>query len=421
MSNLFKSNREKLFNRLSENALVILFSATRKHRNGGQFFPYRQNSTFFYFTGIEQYHSIVLLYKKKKTGVKEILFIYSPNEKEIIYDGNFLSKEQAASISGIGQVEYIDNFERTWKEIMDKEPVIFSFLPDDEIFKDHLFFNGFHETLQKSFPITTINDITPIITKLRTIKEPEEINNIRQAINLTKQAYGLLLRKLKPGVTERELLATLLFSYNRYPNTSYSFDPIVAGGENAYTLHYNKHTGILSENDLLLVDTGAEYFNYAADITRTFPVNGKFSDKQKFVYQTVLDIQKKAIALFVPGTTINQINEQVNKWMEETMLEIGLLTKKDIENQPEDKPAFKRYYPHSVTHFMGLDVHDVGDKDTPLQKGMVLTCEPGLYIHEWEIGVRIEDDILVDDTPQVLSENIPKEIADIERWMKRQD
>ncbi len=417
MNILFKKNRKKLLNILPENTLVFLFSATRKYRNGDQFFPYRQDSSFYYFTGIEQYHSILVLFKKKELEIREMLFIYQPTDKEVIYDGNFLTEDKARSISGISEIHFIDGFERMWKQIMDEEPVIYSFLPDDKIFNDHLFFNGFHETLQKFYPITTIHDITPIIKKLRLVKEPEEIDNIRRAIDITKKAYEQFFPKLKANMAERELLATLLFTYNSHQQTSYAFDPIVATGKNACTLHYNVHSGTLSENDLLLVDTGAEYFNYAADITRVFPVNGKFSDKQKYVYQIVLDVQKKAIPLFVPETTINQINEQVNSWMEEAMIEIGLISKQDIENQPEDKPAFARYFPHGVTHFMGLDVHDVGDKDTPLEKGMVLTCEPGLYIPEWEIGIRIEDDILVNDIPTVLSADIPKEISDVEAWM----
>ena len=419
MNTLFKENRKKLLNSLPENSLVFLFSASRKHRNGDQFFPFRQDSSFYYFTGIEQYHSIFVLFKNKKSQVREILFIYHPTEKEITYDGNFLDEKKARKISSITEVQSIDSFERTWKEIMDKEPDIYTFLPEDDIFKNHLFFKGFHETLQKFFPITSIHDITPIIKELRTIKEPEEIENIHKAIAITKSAYEQLFAKLRTGTTERELLATLLFAYNSHPSTSYSFDPIVAAGKNACTLHYNKHDTKIKKDDILLVDTGAEYFNYAADITRTFPVSGRFSDKQKFVYQAVLDVQKKAISLFVLGNTINKINEQVDKWMEEALIEIGLVTGQAIKNQPEGKPLLKKYYPHGVTHFMGLDVHDVGDKDTPLQKGMVLTCEPGLYIPEWEIGIRIEDDILVDDSPIVLSADIPKEIHEVEAWMEK--
>jgi len=184
MTTLYETNRKKLFNQLQKNALVFLFSATRKHRNGDQFFPFRQDSSFFYFTGIEQYYSILVLFKNKESQTKEILFIYHPTEKEITYDGNFLDEKKARNISGISEIQFIDSFERTWKEIMDNEPDIYTFLPDNKIFKDHLFFNGFHETLQKFFPVTTIHDITPIIKNLRTVKEPEEIDNIRQAIAL---------------------------------------------------------------------------------------------------------------------------------------------------------------------------------------------------------------------------------------------
>jgi len=417
MSSLHQKIREKLLQKLPGNSLSILFSASRKHRNGDQYFSFRQDSSFYYLTGIRQYHTIILLYKRTKTEIEEMLFIYNPTEKEITYDGNFLTKKQAASISGINQVEFIDVFEKTWKKIMDREPIIYSYLPDDEIFRHHLFFERFHENLQKFFPTTAISDISPSITACRMIKAPQEIEYIRQAIKTTKNAYELLFKKIKPGANERTLLATLLYAYNKELDTSYSFDPIVAAGKNACTLHYNKQTSLLTADSLLLVDTGAEYFNYAADITRTFPVNGKFSDKQKYVYQTVLAVQKKAIPLFVPGNTINQINEQVNIWMEEALIDMGLLTEQDLKNQSEKTPVLKKYYPHGVTHFMGLDVHDVGDKDTPLQKGMVLTCEPGLYIPEWEIGVRIEDDILVDEVPEVLSVNIPKEIDAVEKWM----
>jgi Xaa-Pro aminopeptidase len=411
MENFFKQTRQRLYTLMENNSLFFLYSAEKKWRNGDLYYPFRQDSNFFYLTGIEQFNSIFLLFKSEKGDIQEFLFLYQPLQKEIIYDNNFLSHNEARKISGIETIASIDYFERQWKDLMDKSPIVY-IAPITPPYQHHLFLNGTHQLLKKRYPTTTIKNSLLLIEKLRLKKLNHELMFIKESINITKKALETITKFIKPGESERNITAQLLYQYQRHPHTSYSFDPIVATGGNACILHYSRQTDNLKNGDLVLIDTGAEYFNYASDITRIFPVNGVFSENQKKIYNTVLSIQEKAIQLFVPGTTINAINKQVNKWMFQALIDLGIIKK----NTSYDNALLKKYYPHGVTHFMGLDVHDTGTNNIPLEEGMVLTCEPGLYIKDLNIGIRIEDDILVtSQKPVILSANIPKTIEDIEK------
>jgi len=415
MENLFTQIRKTIHNSLENNSLLFLYSAERKWRNGDLHYPFRQDSNFFYLTGIEQFDSIFLLFKSEKGDIQEFLFLYQPLEKELVYDNRFLSYDEARTISGIETVAPIDHFERRWKDLMDKAPTVY-IAPLKTPYKHHLFLNGTHRLLKKRYPTTTLKDSIALIEKQRPVKHDGELAFIQKAVDITKDAFLAIASVIKDGVAERDIFARLLYHYQRHPHTSYSFDPIVATGSNACILHYSRQTGNLKNGDLVLIDTGAEYFNYAGDITRVFPVNGVFSETQKTLYNTVLAIQEKAIQLFVPGTTINAINKQVNQWTFQALIDLGFIEK----NTSYDDSLLKQYYPHGVTHFMGLDVHDVGQKDMPLEKGMVLTCEPGLYINALNTGIRIEDDILItDNTPIVLSADIPKTVEDIETLLRQ--
>ena len=257
----------------------------------------------------------------------------------------------------------------------------------------------------------------PHTQALRLIKHKEEIGAMQKAISITHQAYKGVLECLKPGMYEYEIEAEMTYHFLRNGAQGHAYAPIVAGGYNATILHYVDNDSRLQDGDLLLMDFGAEYANYAADCSRTIPVNGKFTARQRDCYQAVLEVYKRAIQLFVPGNTIASINKQVGQWMQEKMLQLGLLSQKEIdEHQGEQAPYFK-YFMHGTSHFIGLDVHDVGTKETPFEKGMVLTCEPGLYIPEENLGIRIETNVLVDEHPVDLMADFPLEIDEIEDLM----
>ena len=241
---------------------------------------------------------------------------------------------------------------------------------------------------------------------------------IKKACDVTKQAFQRVLGFVKPDIFEYEVDAEITHEFLRNGSQGHAYAPIVAAGKNAFTLHYVSNNSVCCDGDLLLLDFGAEYGNYAADCSRTIPVNGRFSKRQRECYEAVLMVFKKAKQLFVPGNSIKKVNDTVNKWMEGEMVTLGLFTNEEVERQDEKNPLYKKYFMHGTSHFLGLDVHDVGEKDWLFEKGMVLTCEPGLYIEGEGIGIRIENDIMVDETPVDLMADIPLEVDDIERLMK---
>ena len=259
---------------------------------------------------------------------------------------------------------------------------------------------------------------TPIMSLLRTIKSPVEIELIRKACQITEKTFHRLLKFIKPGVMEYEIEAEIIHEFIRNSATGHSFHPIVASGKNATYLHYEKNNQPCKDGDLVLLDFGAEYANYPADLSRTIPVNGKFSKRQKECYNAVLKVMKQARQMLVIGTTIEKYHAEVCKLMEAEMIRLGLFTDTDVKNQNPEKPLYLKYYMHGTSHFIGLDVHDLGSKQEPIKAGMIFSCEPGLYIKEEGIGIRIEDDILITDKgPVDLLENVPVEVDEIEEIM----
>lgn len=418
MRNIHKKNRAKLLKLMKNKSMLLVASSPRMWRNGSNYYPYRQDSDFYYLTGIQQFDSVLIIYKISETKTGTLLFIHKPTEREIIYNSNFLNFDNTSEISDISDVFYLDDIKKEIKKIL---PEINQFYYCFKHFKasNNKLITNQTRYIKKYYPTVKFENADTLLMNLRIIKEPEEVEYTKKALEITKNALIDIFSYLKKGTSEREIFARLNLNYTKLINSSYAFDPIVATGINACVLHYDACKSFIGENDLFLIDTGAEYLNYASDITRTFPVNRKFSDKQEYLYQAILDIQKELIKFYVPGFSINKINEKTNQLMEDLLLYIGLITKTEIKNQAKNNPVFKKYYPHSVTHFLGLDVHDVGEENTILKKGMILTCEPGLYVPEWELGIRIEDDILITDSePEILSDMIPKEINDVENWIK---
>lgn len=421
--NLFITNRKKIISQLPKNSIAILHSNDQMPRNGDLFYPYRQNSDFFYATGIEQEKSILVLFPGEKDPIKQAaLFILKPKPELETWEGKKLRIEEAHSISGISNIHYEENFTafifsylRTCKYVYlnkNENPRLQTNVRSRD--------DRFIQIIKKKFPEVTIERLAPILWHTRLRKEPEEIELIQKACSITKNAFDAILAHTKPGIKEYMIEAKIIESFIAQGANGNAFEPIVASGGNACYLHYVKNNASLQPNDLVLIDFGAEYANYASDCSRTIPVSGKFTNRQKQIYSAVLRVMKQTKELIVPGTTIQEYQNKTCKFIEQELIELGILDTKQIANQNPHKPLYLNYFMHGVSHFMGLDTHDVGDKSQILEPGMIVTCEPGIYIHEEKIGIRLENDILITKTGNIdLMEDIPIEIEDIESRMQK--
>ena len=410
----FTRNRKNLQKELDPNTLVIVFSNPVSIRNGDQQYVYRQASDMFYFTGITQPETVFVMYT---TGGNwhEILFINRPDPKTAIWDGYQLNTSDAANVSGITDVRYTDTMKQTLEKLAKKNKTIASSYP-----AHHRVAVQWTDDLMKHKKKISQASLQPIISKLRVIKSPEEIALIKKAIHITQKAFENLVPKIQSGVMEYEIEAKMIRTLIANGSDGHAFDLIVASGPNACILHYINNNRKMKNKELLLLDFGAEFNGYAADMSRTLPIGGQFTTRQKEVYQAVLDAQKEAIKLIAPGISIKDINEQVRQYLEKKMVELNLFTEQDIEQQNPEEPLSRKYFMHGTSHFMGIDVHDVGNPKEKLQPGMVLTCEPGLYIKEEALGVRIENDILVTENGnEDLMAHIPRETEDIERMLSK--
>lgn len=418
-TDFFIKNRKNLKSKLKNNSIAIILSADEVIRNGDQFFNYRQNSDLFYFTGIEQEKTSLVITKFDDSESDDIIFILKPVEKNVLWNGYKLNINDAERISGIKSIYYNEEYISKLDYLIQKAEFIYiSFINDTNYSCSNLRpEKRTFDFISNNYNKKKIENLNPIIASLRTIKSDIEINLIKKACSITKNAFYRSLKTIQLNIYEYQIEAELLYEF--YKNgADYAYHPIVASGINACTLHYIKNDSICKDGDLLLLDFGAEYANYASDCSRTIPVNGKFSNRQRECYLSVLTVFNKAKKLFVPGNTIENINAEVNLMMEEEMIKLKLFTLKDVKNQSSDFPLFKQYFMHGTSHFLGLDVHDVGSKTEILQKGMLLTCEPGIYIKEEKIGIRLENNILIDDNPIDLMQDIPIEPDEIEQLMQ---
>lgn len=419
---LFERNRKKVLKFLQPNSLVVIHSNDQMFRNGDQYFPFRQSSDLFYLTGIDQEKTILTLCPNHPNkDYREILFILESNEKIAVWEGHKYTKEEAFETSGIKTIKYITDFESIFRELAIKAESIYLNLNENPKFKPEApsADERFVDVLKKEFPAHEIERLAPIMKHIRLKKNAEEIEVMQEACDITAKAFHRVLKFVKPGVAEYEVEAEITHEFLRNRATGHAYPPIIAAGKSACVLHYIENNKTTKDGDLLLMDFGAEYANYAADCTRTIPVNGKFTPRQKECYEAVLRVMKKAISWLTPGTTINRVNERVEKLLQEEHIKLGLYTQEDVEKQDPNNPLVKKYYPHGTCHFIGLDVHDVGERTTVLEEGMVLTCEPGIYIPDENIGIRIENDIVVNLQPIDLMKDIPKEVDEIESLMAK--
>jgi Xaa-Pro aminopeptidase len=419
----FTENRKNFIEKLLPDSLAIFHSNDVFPRNGDQSFKFRQQSDLFYLTGIDQEKTILLLYPDcPNPDLREVLFLIEPNESLQTWEGHKYSKKEALEIAGILKIKWLDQFDAVLTEAMSYaeraylNAIEYSKFSTDVPYRDL----RFAREIRERFPNHEYKRAAPLVSSLRTIKSEEEIRLIREAIDLTGKAFERILKFVRPGVTEYEVEAELTHEFLFQGSVGSAYHPIVAGGGNACTLHYIENSATCGDGELLLMDFGAEYGNYAADLTRTIPVNGKFTNRQRDCYNAVLRVLRQSAKLLVPGNTIDKVNKAVNKLMEEEMIGLGLFTREEVSKQDPEKPLYIKYFMHGVSHFLGLDVHDVGSKFEPFRPGMVFTFEPGLYIREEKLGIRLENNYLITEgEPVDLTEGIAVEAEEIESRMIR--
>ena len=416
-SALFVRNRRNFASMMTKGALAVFTANEEMPRNGDQCYPFRQNSDFFYLTGIDREGAYLILYPDHpKPEMREILFIETYSETKAIWQGEMLDAKQAKEISGCDNVMYADSFNDVLKELIINSSKVYLNLYEYPRFETKVVTiqDRLVKEIKEQYPLHTFDRSAPILNKLRKIKSEEEIAAIKHACDITGKAFLHCLKTVKPGRYEYEMQAEMEYIFKMNNASGHAFHPIVAGGKNACCLHYSKNDSILNNNELLLFDMGCEYQNYASDLSRTIPINGKFTPRQKECYEAVLRVKKEITKLYKVGGTIDKINQTTYQLMEKEMIKLGLFTQQDVDNQDPEKPLYRKYLMHGMAHHIGLDCHDNLDKYEPFAPGMILSCEPGLYIREEGIGIRLEDDILITDgEPVNLFGNLAIEINEI--------
>lgn len=421
-ADLFIRNRNKLVNLLDNQSVAIVLPNDHPIRSGDQNYRYRQNSDLLYLTGINQEETILVLCPghpdEKK---KEILFILKPDKVLERWEGHKLTPEKAREISGINNIHWLEELELILRDSVLHSDKIFintnEYLKLVEKVADKS--KRFISELKEKYPLHEYRRLSPLLTNLRVIKEPEEIEMIRKACQVTRDAFMRVLKFMHPGVHEYEVEAEITHEFLMQGTSGHAYLPIIASGNNANALHYIENSQVCRDGDLLLMDFGAECGNYIADCTRTIPVNGKFTRRQKELYNANMRVLNRAMELVVPGNTITDLHNEVCRVWEKEHISLGLYTKDQVKKQEPEYPLFLKYYMHGTSHFIGLDVHDVGQKEIKFTPGMIMTCEPGIYLDDEGVGIRLENNILCTmDGPVNLMKEIPVDPDEIEMLMR---
>ena len=384
--------------------------------------PFEQHRDIFYLSGIDQEETILILFpnaKDKKS--KEILFIRKSDEHTKIWEGEKLSKDKAKKISGIDNIYWVEHF----KDILHKVSMECNrfYFNKNEHYRAKIVVetreDRFIKWAEKEYPYHAVSRSNPILQRLRSVKYNEEIDRIQHACNITMKGFERILKFVKPGVWEFEIEAELIHEFINNSSKGFAYSPIIASGNDNNILHYTKNNKQCLKGDLILMDVAAEYGNYSSDMTRTIPVSGLFSKRQKQIYNSVLNVKNHATKLLTPGNLWKDFHDQVAEIMTKELLDIGIIDKIDIKNQTKESPAYKKYFMHGTSHHLGLDTHDYGLLDDPFEENMVFTVEPGIYLPEEGFGIRLEDDVVVQKNgdPINLMKDIPIEAEHIEELM----
>ncbi|MEB2785484.1 aminopeptidase P family protein [Algoriphagus persicinus] len=421
-SSLYIKNREKFCYKLAESSVAIFHSNDIMPTNADGTMRFRQNNDLFYLTGIDQEETILLVAPDcPNPQMREVLFLRETNEHIAIWEGHKYTKEEAEATSGIKNVQWLANFEQVFNTVMALCCNIY--LNTNEHLRAGVVVETqdarFIKKCKEIFPLHYYHRAAPIMHKLRGVKEKEEIDQIQLACDITEKGFRRILSFVKPGVTEYEIEAEYLHEFVKNRSKGFAYEPIIASGASACVLHYIENHKECLAGEMLLMDVGAEYGNYNADMTRTIPVSGRFTQRQRAVYDAVLRVQKEASQILRIGSNIQDYHKEVGLIMQSELVGLGLLDQTDIKNQDPDLPAYKKYFMHGTSHHLGLDVHDVGTMHGPIKPGMVFTVEPGIYIQEEGLGVRLENNILIQEGKGYfdLMRNIPIEAEEIEELM----
>jgi Xaa-Pro aminopeptidase len=420
---LYNQNRARFIKKMKPNSIAIFPSNLNLPENGDAQYAFRPNSDILWLSGIRQEKTMVVLYPDNPdVNAREILVLLRPNEHLEKWEGHKLRKEEATAISGIKNVQWSDTFDAQLHVMMHQADVVY--LNSNE--NDRLDLSiprldlAYVTKIKEQYPLHQYERAAKIMREIRAIKTKEEIAVTQEAVDITEKAFRRVMQFIKPGVMEYEIEAEITHEFLRNRATRHAYGNIIASGDRARILHYVENNQVCKNGELILMDFGAEYGNYCADMTRTIPVNGKFTKRQKDVYNACLAVHNYAKSILKPGISILAYTAKVNVYMEQQLVNLGLISKADIKNQDPANPAYRKYFYHGVTHHLGIDVHDIGTKHLPIKDGMLFTVEPGIYIEEEQMGVRIENNIWITKTGHVdLFKNIPITVEEIERCMKR--
>ncbi len=422
-NSLFVENRKKFTKKLQPRSIAVFNSNDIMPTSADGVLPFVQNTDLFYLSGIDQEESILVLCPNAtEKRHREILFIKETNDEIVTWEGHKYTREQASEISGIKTVLWIQEFQKMFRSLVFQCKNIFLNTNEHPRADTNVETRDmrFVKWCMSSYPIHKYERIAPIMNHLRAIKSDIEIELIQQACRITKKTFLRLLKFVQPGISEYEIEAEIYHEFIKNRSNGPAYAPIVASGANACVLHYVKNDQTCQDGDLLLMDFGAEYARYASDVTRTVPINGKFTKRQKDVYNAVLRIQKAAIKMLKPGNTLKNYQKKVENIVEKELIKLGVLDPTAVKSQKKAEPLYRKYFMHGVSHHLGLDVHDYGNAQRKFEAGMVFTCEPGIYIREEGIGVRLENNILITkDKPVDLTGDIPIKADEIEALMNR--
>ncbi|HEY3406009.1 MAG TPA: aminopeptidase P family protein [Ohtaekwangia sp.] len=420
---LFEENRKRLVKELKPNSVVVVNSNDIMPTNSDGTMGFRQNSDLFHLTGADQEESILVLcpdFPDKK--YREVLFLRETSEHIAIWEGHKFTKEEAREISGIETVLWVSEFPRLFNTIMVMGDTEHVYLNTNDHYRADVAVESrearFVKSCQEKYPLHKYERLAPIMHRLRSVKSKFEIDLLQEACDITEKGFRRVLKFVKPGVKEYEIEAEWIHEFIRNGSRGFAYQPIIASGASSCVLHYIENNKACKAGDVLLLDVGAEYANYNADLTRTIPVSGKFTKRQRDVYDAVLRVHREACKMLKVGEKYFEYHKEVQQIMESELVGLKLIDKKDLKNQDKNKPLFMKYFMHGTGHQLGLDVHDVGSMYHKMKEGQVWTVEPGIYIREEGLGIRIENNVMIKKNGVLdLMKNIPIEAEEIEEIM----
>ncbi|MCB0371959.1 MAG: aminopeptidase P family protein [Muricauda sp.] len=423
-SNLFVKNRKKFMAQMRPKSIAVFNSNDIYPISADSTMPFEQARDIFYLSGADQEETILLLFPDAMDKKhREVLFVRETNDHIAVWEGAKLTKEQATVVSGIQTVYWLTDFDKVFFDLMTEADTIYFNTNEHyrQAVETQTREDRFIEKCKKEYPAHQWAKSNPILQQIRGVKEPEEIALMQTACDITEKGFRRILEFVKPGVWEYEIEAEFLHEFVRNRSRGFAYTPIIASGANANVLHYVENNQQVKDGDMILMDLAAEYANYSSDMTRTIPANGRFSERQKQVYNAVLRVKDEATKMLVPGTIWAEYHKEVGKVMTSELLGLGLLDKADVQNENPDWPAYKKYFMHGTSHHIGLDTHDYGALKTPMKANMVFTVEPGIYIPDEGMGIRIEDDVVIQEKgePFNLMRNIPITVEEIEELMNK--